>query len=62
MLHCRTGSFVDHPEFKTMITVEGSDEGAVEGAVNGLVACMPPNAVLRVERGEDSTSPRYLLN
>lgn len=43
--------FVDHPEFKTIITVEASSIEAVETAVQGLVETLPRHAVLRVERG-----------
>eukprot|EP00596_Hydrurales_sp_CCMP1899_P000616 CAMPEP_0119050402 /NCGR_PEP_ID=MMETSP1177-20130426/69741_1 /TAXON_ID=2985 /ORGANISM="Ochromonas sp, Strain CCMP1899" /LENGTH=524 /DNA_ID=CAMNT_0007028761 /DNA_START=373 /DNA_END=1947 /DNA_ORIENTATION=+ len=44
--------FIDHPEFKTIITVEGTDEYKVEEAVNNLLESLPSKAVLRVERGE----------
>jgi FAD synthetase len=43
--------FVDHPEFKTIITLEGADRDGVEAAVAGLLAAVPTNAVLRVEKG-----------
>lgn len=39
--------FTDHPEFKTIITVEGVTEYKVDSAVNGLLESLPPNAVLR---------------
>jgi hypothetical protein len=43
--------FVDHPEFKTIITLEGADRDGVEAAVAGLLAAVPTNVVLRVEKG-----------
>lgn len=43
--------FVDHPEYKTIITLEGTDRDSVEHAVAGLLSAMPPNTVLRVEKG-----------
>jgi hypothetical protein len=42
---------VDHPEFKTIITVEGDCVLLVDEAVNSLLNQLAPNAVLRVERG-----------
>ena len=43
--------FVDHPEFKTIITLEGPDRDSVEQAVAGLLNVLPANAVLRVAKG-----------
>jgi molybdopterin-biosynthesis enzyme MoeA-like protein len=43
--------FVDHPEFKTIITLEGTERDRVERAVASLLEAVPPNAVLRVEKG-----------
>lgn len=43
--------FIDHPEFKTIITLEGCDREKVEHAVASLLQAMPRNAVLRVEKG-----------
>ena len=40
-------SFIDHPDFKTIITVEGISDPNVHNAVNGLLTALPPNAVLR---------------
>lgn len=42
--------FVEHPEFKTIITVEGLDSSCVDDAVSRLVKGLPADAVLRVER------------
>ena len=39
--------FIDHPDFKTIITVEGISEYKVHAAVNSLLTALPPNAVLR---------------
>lgn len=47
--------FVDHPEFKTIITVEGRDVTVVDDAVNQLVQSLPISAVLRVEKVEHAT-------
>lgn len=47
--------FVDHPEFKTIITVEGRDATVVDDAVNQLVKSLPHAAVLRVEKVEHAT-------
>jgi hypothetical protein len=44
--------FIDHPEFKTIITVESSDMAAVDRAVSRMLASLPESAVLRVERVE----------
>lgn len=41
--------FVDHPDFKTIITVEGEDMQAVDNAVTELLDMLPSQAVLRVE-------------
>jgi hypothetical protein len=49
--YCIDCSFVDHPEYKTIIVIEGSDEVLVDIAVNSLLNRLPTNAVLRVERG-----------
>ena len=38
---------MDHPEFKTIITVEGVSELKVEDAVNDLLQSLPLKAVLR---------------
>lgn len=43
--------FVDHPEFKTIITLEGVERRRVELAVAALLQVLPVNAVLRVEKG-----------
>eukprot|EP01032_Pedospumella_encystans_P020558 gene20558-23351_t len=43
--------FVDHPEFKTIITLEGTERRRVELAVAALLHVMPTNVVLRVEKG-----------
>ncbi len=43
--------FVDHPEFKTIITLEGTERRRVELAVAALLQVMPTNVVLRVEKG-----------
>lgn len=50
-LLCR---FVDHPEFKTIITVEGQEETHVDQAVACLLGALPTSAVLRVEKGASS--------
>lgn len=47
--------FVDHPEFKTIITVEGDDMSRVDEAVTRLLVALPENAVLRVERVEHNS-------
>jgi hypothetical protein len=43
--------FVDHPEFKTIITLEGTERRRVELAVAALLRVFPVNTVLRVEKG-----------
>jgi FAD synthetase len=43
--------FVDHPEFKTIITLESAERDRVERAVASLLTAVPSNAVLRVEKG-----------
>jgi hypothetical protein len=43
--------FVDHPEFKTIITMESAERDRVERAVASLLTAVPSNAVLRVEKG-----------
>lgn len=43
--------FVDHPEFKTIITLTGGERRKVELAVAALLQTLPVNAVLRVEKG-----------
>jgi len=45
--------FIDHPEFKTIITLEGADEQKVEDAVANLLDMLPAYAVLRVEKGAE---------
>lgn len=45
--------FIGHPEFKTIITIEGVSKRQVEEAVEGLLEIVPSSAVLRVERGSD---------
>lgn len=42
--------FVDHPEFKTIVTVEGYQTQAVEAAIEGLLKELPRRAALRVEK------------
>ena len=44
--------FVDHPEFKTIITIQGESVEMVEDAVSGLVESVPRQSVLRVEEGK----------
>lgn len=43
--------FVDHPEFKTIITLTAETVEQVEEAVAGLLEVLPRHAVLRVEKG-----------
>lgn len=43
--------FIDHPDFKTIITLEGLERRRVELAVAALLQVLPVNAVLRVEKG-----------
>lgn len=43
--------FVDHPEFKTIITLDGVERNKVEQAVAGLLEALPAHVVLRVEKG-----------
>eukprot|EP01038_Epipyxis_sp_PR26KG_P009445 gene9445-12726_t len=45
--------FIDHPEFKTIITLEGVNATTVDDALEGLLYHLPSNAVLRVEKGND---------
>lgn len=49
--HVKVGSypFVDHPEFKTIVTVEGYSLQDVENAIESLLTSIPSRAVLRVE-------------
>lgn len=47
--------FVDHPDFKTILTVEGLQRAKVEQAVAGVLEALPANAVLRVEKGVAAT-------
>ena len=42
--------FVDHPEYKTLITLEAVSEALVDEAVAGVLDVLPTNAVLRVEK------------
>lgn len=42
--------YVEHPEFKTIITVEAPQVAQVEAAVQAVVEALPRHAVLRVER------------
>lgn len=42
--------YVEHPEFKTIITVEAPQAAQVEAAVQAVVEALPHHAVLRVER------------
>lgn len=42
--------YVDHPEFKTIITVEGYSQEKVENAVRDLIDRLPKHVVLRVEQ------------
>ena len=62
---CKIGSYpyVEHPDFKTIIVIEGSDVQAVEGVQAELLAGLPASVVVRVEevrhkreRREDSSS------
>ncbi len=46
--------FVDHPEFKTIITLESADSHDVDVAMSSLLEALPPTAILRVERGGSS--------
>lgn len=46
--------FVDHPQFKTIITLEAAQAGDVDDAVHVLVEALPSQAVLRVERGQST--------
>lgn len=50
--HVKIGSYpyVEHPEFKTILAVEAARVVDVEAAVQALVAALPAQAVLRVER------------
>ena len=53
--------FVDHPEFKTIISVESrgyasNETFLLEEAVNGLLEALPANAILRVERERGGAS------
>eukprot|EP01035_Chromulina_nebulosa_P032420 gene32420-43314_t len=43
--------FVDHPDFKTIITVQASESSQVDAAVAELLEMMPRGYVLRVETG-----------
>ena len=43
--------FVDHPDFKTIITVQASESSQVDAAVAELLEMMPSGYVLRVETG-----------
>lgn len=43
--------FVDHPEFKTILTIEGESGEVVEDALADLLRALPPRAVVRVEKG-----------
>ena len=45
--------FIDHPEFKTIITVESENVAAVDRAVERMLEALPESAVLRVERVEN---------
>lgn len=50
--------YVEHPEFKTIITVEAAHLSQVEAAVQELVEALPRHVVLRVERvATSSTAP-----
>jgi hypothetical protein len=49
--------FVGHPEFKTIIVVEGSDVQRVEDAVAALLEALPKNSVLRVEKCREKEGP-----
>ena len=49
--------FIDHPEFKTIITIEGVSLRKVEDAAVDLVDALPSSAVLRVERVSDEKHP-----
>jgi molybdenum cofactor synthesis domain-containing protein len=42
--------YIDHPEFKTIITVEGYSQEEVENAVRDLIDRLPQHVVLRVEQ------------
>lgn len=42
--------FVDHPEFKTILTIEGESGEVVEDALADLLRALPPRAVVRVEK------------
>jgi FAD synthetase len=50
--HVKIGSYpyVEHPEFKTILTVEAAQVTEVEAAVQALITALPAQAVLRVER------------
>ena len=54
--------FIDHPEFKTIITVESIDLTAVDRAVSSMLSALPPSAVLRVERVENQSKIDLDLN
>lgn len=43
--------FVDHPDFKTIITVQGKEREKVDAAVAEMLEVMPKGYVLRVETG-----------
>ena len=42
--------FVNHPEYKTIVTVEGSTDDIVDSAVSSMLDMLPFHSVLRVER------------
>lgn len=48
--------YVEHPEFKTIITVEAPQAAQVEAAVQAVVEALPRHAVLRVERVATSST------
>eukprot|EP00597_Dinobryon_sp_UTEXLB2267_P005785 CAMPEP_0170064466 /NCGR_PEP_ID=MMETSP0019_2-20121128/4939_1 /TAXON_ID=98059 /ORGANISM="Dinobryon sp., Strain UTEXLB2267" /LENGTH=580 /DNA_ID=CAMNT_0010271135 /DNA_START=93 /DNA_END=1831 /DNA_ORIENTATION=- len=43
--------FVDHPEYKTIITIQGMNTEKVDNAVAELLEMMPSSYVLRIETG-----------
>jgi isoprenylcysteine carboxyl methyltransferase (ICMT) family protein YpbQ len=50
--HVKFGSypFIDHPEYKTIITIESANLNLLDDATSELIHQLPSKSVLRVEK------------